>query len=186
VDALPEWAQKLLAKTRGEAANNRTKATEQAQALEATREAIAKALGLKGDDDPVAAARTAAEQREAAQSVARNLRIENAVLRAAGKAGADPLSLTDSRSFMAALEALDPEADDFAGQVDKAIVAALIANPNLRLVPAAPPPRSGGPVGGGAAVPGQLTREDLKGMSPEAVEKARQDGQLDTLLGITH
>jgi hypothetical protein len=182
VASLPDWAQKLIGKTRNEAATHRTKANEQAQALEATRDAIAKALGLKNDDDPVKAAQTAAEQRDAARLEARSTRIENAVLRSANKNGADPESLTDSRSFMRALEGLDPAADDFADQVDSAIKKAVEANPNLKV--GTPAPRSGGPVGGGPAVPGQLTREDLKDMSSEQIEEARVAGRLNQMLGI--
>jgi hypothetical protein len=184
VEELPAWAQKLITKTRSEAASNRAKASEQAQALESTRDAIAQALGLKDDSDPVKAAQTAAEERDAARQEARQTRIENAVLRSAGKHGADPEALTDSRSFMHALEAIDPAADDFGAQVDAAIVNALNANANLKLTPAAPPARSGGPVGGGTPVAGQLSRDDLKDMTPDEIAKAKEDGRLNQVLGI--
>lgn len=36
-----------------------------------------------------------------------------------------------------------------------------------------------------AAGPSQLTREDLKGMSPEAIHKAKAEGRLNKVLGIT-
>lgn len=150
VASLPDWAQKLIGKTRTEAATNRTKAGTANDALTATRDAIAKALGLKDDDDPVKAAQTAAEERDAARLEAKATKVENAVLRAAGKLGADPESLTDSRSFMRALEAIDPAADDFATQVGEAIKAALTANPNLKAAGASAPARSGGHVGGAA------------------------------------
>jgi hypothetical protein len=185
VASLPEWAQKLLAKTRTEAASNRTKATEQATALQATRDAIAKALGLQGEEDPVAAAKTATEQRDAAMTEARTTRIENAVLRSAGKHGADPEALTDSRSFMRTLEGIDPAANDFADQVDAAIKGAVEANPGLLKAGAPAPARSGGPVGGGAPVPGQLTKDDLKRMTPEEIAKAKDEGRCNALLGIT-
>lgn len=149
VASLPDWAQKLIGKTRTEAATNRTKATTSNDALTATRDAIAKALGLKDDDDPVAAAKTAADERDAAKAVNKNLAVENAVLRMAVKHGANPESLTDSRSFMRQLEAIDPAADDFATQVETAIKAAVEANPSLKAgIPA--PARSGGTVGGSA------------------------------------
>lgn len=156
VSDLPDWAQKLIGKTRSEAATNRTKATSSNDALTATRDAIAKALGLKDDDDPVAAAKTAADERDAARLEAKTTKTENAVLRAASKNGANAESLTDSRSFMRALEAIDPAADDFATQVDAAIKAAVEANPSLRASPAAAG-RSGGPVGGSA--PAQLSSD---------------------------
>lgn len=73
--------------------------------------------------------------------------IENLVLRAAPKLGADADDLLDSRRLMADLEAIDPTADDYADQVAAAIKAAVDARPNL-----AKPARagkSGNPVGGG-------------------------------------
>ena len=185
VASLPDWAQKLLGKTRTEAATNRTKASTANDALTATRDAIAKALGLTPEDDPVAAAKTAAEEREAAKAVAKNLAVENAVLRMAHKHGANPESLTDSRSFMRQLEAIDPGADDFATQLDTAIKAAVEANPSLKAQggPVVAPARSGGPVGGGAAIPGQVTEDELKTMSPAQIEQAQKDGRLAAILG---
>lgn len=149
VASLPAWAQKVIADTRSEAATHRTKATTAAETHQATMDKLATALGLKPDDDPAAAAKTAGEERDAAQAVSKNLAAENAVLRMASKNGANPESLTDSRSFMKMLEAIDPVADDFAAQVDAAIKAALEANPALKTGPPTPA-RSGGPVGGGA------------------------------------
>ncbi len=186
VASLPDWAQKLLGKTRSEAATNRTKASTANQALEATRTAIAQALGLAPEDDPIVAAKTAHEKAEAEAAVARNLRAENAVLRSAGRHGANADALTDSRSFMKALEAIDATADDFAKQVDDAIKAAVEANPNLKVAgaPAPAPARSGGPVGGGAGTDRQLTRADLKDMGPDEIEEARKAGRLNQLLGI--
>jgi hypothetical protein len=187
VDALPAFAQKMIHDLRSEAAANRTKVTSVEQAQQETMDKLAKALGLKGDDDPAKAAQTAAEERDAAKAVARNLAVENAVMRAASRSGANADALTDSRAFMRALDGIDPAADDFATQLDAAIAKAVEANPSLKAqgVPVAAPARSGGPVGGGAAIPGQLTREDIKGMTPDEILKAKEDGQLNTLLGIT-
>lgn len=187
VDALPEWAQKELRKVRAEAAASRTKATTAETTQAETMDKIAKALGLKGDDDPAAAAKTAAEGWEASKTVAKNLAVENAVMRSAMKAGANADALTDSRSFMRALEALDPAADDFKTQLDTAIKAAVEANPSLKAqgAPVAPA-RSGGPVGGGAPIPGQLTAEDVKQMRAEGrdaeIVQAKTDGRLDNLM----
>lgn len=191
VDALPDFAQKMIRDLRTEAAANRTKATTAEQTRATTMDAIAKALGLKGDDDPAKAAQTAADERDAAKSVAKNLAVENAVLRMAVKHGANPESLTDSRSFMRQLEAIDPAADDFATQVETAITKAVEANPMLKAqgVTVAAPVRSGGPVGGGAPVPGQLTEEDVKQMRREGkdaeIVKAKEDGRLDNLMKQT-
>ena len=149
VASLPDWAQKLIGKTRTEAATNRTKAGTANDALTATRDAIAKALGLKDDDDPVAAAKTAAEERDAARTEAKATKIENAVLRAAAKNGASPEALTDSLAFMRTLEAIDPTADDFAAQVGTAIKMAVEANPVLKGAPVVPTKSGGEVIGGG-------------------------------------
>jgi hypothetical protein len=187
ISTLPVQAQAYIKALRVENSTNRTKATAADTARQETMDAIAKALGLKGDDDPAAAAKTAAEERDAAKTVAKNLAVENAILRMAAKQGANPESLTDSRSFMRQLEAIDPAADDFAEKVEGAIKAALEGNPALKAqgAPVVAPARSGGPVGGGANIPGQLKRDDLKGMTPDEIIKAKEDGQLNTLLGIT-
>ena len=182
VGSLPEWAQKLIRDTRQEAATHRTKANEISTKHQEALDAIAAALGLKGDDDPATAAKTAAEERDAARQEARATKIENAVLRIAAKHGANPEALTDSRSFMKQLEAIDPAAEDFAAQVDAAVKKAVEANPSLKGASPAPA-RSGGPVGGGAAIPVQLTREDLLKMSPEEIVQADKDGRLKSIKG---
>ena len=179
----PEESQKLVKNLRTEAATNRTKATTAEQEKQATLDKIATALGLKADDDPAKAAQTAAEERDAAQSVARNLAAENAVMKAALKAGANPEALADSRSFMRQIEALDPAVDDFAVKVSEAVDAAVKANPTLKTAPAVPA-RSGGPVGGGTPPAGQLTEEDVKTMTPAQIVAAKAEGRLNHLLGI--
>jgi len=183
VEGLPAGAQKMIHDLRAEAAANRTKATEATTQSQAKLDAVLSALGLKSADDPAEAAKTAAAQRDAALAEAKQVKVENAVLRAARKAGADPEALTDSRSFMKQLDAIDPAADDFSAQVEAAINKAVEVNPGLK--PVTPPPRSGGPVGGGAPVAGQLSRDDLQTMSTDEINKAREEGRLNQLLGIT-
>lgn len=114
--------------------------------VEEFKDAIAKALGLKDDETPDP--KKLAGDLTAAQREARSTKVENAVLRHAFKAGANPDALTDSRAFMAKLGDLDPTADDFSSKVEAAIKDAVEANPSLRTAPA-PPPKSGGQVGGG-------------------------------------
>ena len=182
VTSLPEWAQKLLKDTRDEAATYRTKHKTLDEQHQGLVDGIARALGLKKDDGPAAAAQAAAQERDKARALAREATIENAVLRLARKHDANPDALADSRSLMSKLADIDPTADDFAAQVEAAIKAALEANPSLKLAQATPS-RSGGPVGGGQGVPGQLSYEDLKKMTPEQIEEARQAGRLKSLLG---
>jgi hypothetical protein len=183
--SLPERTQREIRDLRSEAASYREKARTSEQTRQETMDAIAKALGLKGDDDPAKAAQTAAEERDAAKTVAKNLAVENAVLRMANKQGANPESLTDSRSFMRQLEAIDPADAEFAEKVEAAIKTALEGNPALKAQGTAPvaPARSGGPVGGGAAIPGQVTEDELKTMNPAQIEQAQKDGRLNAILG---
>jgi hypothetical protein len=78
------------------------------------------------------------------------------------------------------------------GEVDPAAISAAITDlltrkPHLAAKPV--PPTFEGSADGGAAGreagPSQLTREDLKGKSPEFIAKARAEGRLKTLLGHT-
>jgi hypothetical protein len=183
VESLPAWAQKLIRDTREEAASHRTKANTVAAEHQASLDAIAKALGLKEADDPAAAAKTAAEERDAARAEAKQAKVENAVLRMAAKHGAVPEALTDSRSFMAQLDAIDPAAEDFTAKLETAIKAAVEANPALKAAPVVPA-RSGGPLPPTPPAAGQLTAEDVKAMTPDEVVKAKAEGRLNQLLGV--
>jgi hypothetical protein len=182
VDQLPEFAQKLIRDLRSESATYRTKNKEQAEAQQASLDAIAKALGLKGDDDPAKAAQTAAEERDAARKQAQDATTTLAVYRMAAKQGVNAESLTDSRAFMRQLDAIDPADAEFAAKVEAAIQTAVEANPLLKTMPSAPPARSGGPVGGGAAVPGQVSDEEVASMSPAEIAKALEEGRLASVL----
>ena len=142
VSSLPPWAQKLIRDTRGEAANHRTKAKDAETKHAGTLDAIAKALGLKGDDkptDPAKLAEDLATEREQGQQA----RTELAVFRAAGKHGADPDKLLDSRAFAAKLAKVDPTDSK---KINDLIKAAVEDNPSYKT--AAPPPASGAPMGG--------------------------------------
>jgi len=152
VASLPEWAQKLIKDTREEAAGHRTKANEADAKHQATLDAIAKALGLKPNDDPTEAARAAASERDAARGESKALKIELAVARAAIAQGVLPDALTDSRSFMAKVADLDPSAADFQAKLDAAVKEAVAASGGVAGVPPASPrqggsntPPSGGP-----------------------------------------
>lgn len=186
VAGLPEWTQKMIKDLRSEAATNRTKATTAEQTKQETMDAIAKALGLKESDDPAAAAKTAAAERDAARKQAQDATTTLAVYRMANKYGANPEALTDSRSFMRELEAIDPADAEFAAKVEAAITAAIEANPLLKTSPAAPPTRSGAPVGGGAAPVAEYSAEWVHQMAAEGhhdlIVKAKAEGKLNRLL----
>ncbi|MFH0980115.1 MAG: hypothetical protein V2A79_01070 [Planctomycetota bacterium] len=184
IATLDARTQKYITELRQENAKDRTKAKETAaaEARKTLAQEIGKALGLVDNDDPAAAAKTAAEQRDAALAEAKAVKVEIAVMRTAAKHGASPEALVDSRAFMTKLAGLDPAADDFAAQVDAAVKEAVESNPTLKVAPPAPA-RSGGPVGGGTPPAGQLSREDLQKMAPADIVKAREEGRLKNLLG---
>lgn len=168
VDELPSWAQKLIRDGRTEAASNRAKAKEHADALEALKaqsqkqlDGIAQALGLKPEQatpEQIMAERDAARataDQSAAQ--ARQSQVELAVFRAAAQTGANGTALLDSRSFVAGLDGLDPSSPDFPQQVADKIAAATEANPAWKTaVPApavVPPPLAAPPAPPAAPVP---------------------------------
>lgn len=70
----------------------------------------------------------------AAQRETRATKVENAILRRAGKHEADAGMLVDSRTFMASVADLDPSADDFTSKVDDAIKKAVDDNDAFRVV----------------------------------------------------
>lgn len=104
---------------------------------------IGKALGIVKDDEPVDPERLAADL-QTAQQQAREARVHLAVHQTAGTAGADPLALLDSSSFLAKVGTLDPTADGFAGKVEAAIKEAVAANPRLKAEGQAPTGGKGG------------------------------------------
>ncbi|HVK25052.1 MAG TPA: hypothetical protein VM677_27140 [Actinokineospora sp.] len=153
----PTTLKATIAALRKENAKDRTdaksKAAETAKAELAQQ--IGKALGLVKNDEPADPAKLAAQAAESAET-ARQAQVELAVFKAAVPAGADPIKLTDSRSFMAKVTKLDPTADGFGKKVADAVAEHIEANPNAKTTPAAPP-RSGAPVGGGTPAGGRST-----------------------------
>ncbi|MGX1221998.1 hypothetical protein [Streptomyces ambofaciens] len=133
--------QKELKTANGEAAKARTSA-KKAAADEARAEIVkelGKALGLIKDDketppDPAALM----AQVEKATSAHRETAVELAIYRHAGKHGADPDALTDSRTFLSSIKELDPSEDGFAKKVQAAIKQAVADNPKLKAQGQAP------------------------------------------------
>lgn len=142
VGSLPDWAQKLVKDLRSEAASNRTTA-KQTAAEEARNEfaqKIGKALGLIKDGEKAPDADQLARDLAAAQKDGQQARVELAVYRAAGKAGADADALLDSRAFLDSLKDVDPTD---AKKVGALIKTALDDNPRYRASGQAPAPRGG-------------------------------------------
>ena len=202
VDELPAWAQKSLADVRAEAAANRVKAKENADALAAfqadqakQRDALAKAFGLVGDEPPTAEQLTerltaSNAERDAERKRAQQAAVELAVLRAAATQQVDGNALLDSRQFVSALDGLDPTSADFSQKVSETIATAVERNPGYKPTVAPPPPappapptvpKSGAEFGAPPAGPRQWTETDVDNASPKQLQKAINDGLLETL-----
>lgn len=160
-----------------EAQKYRQQAREAQAAQQAQLDTIAKALGLKPDDvDPAALT----EQLTTAQAAARESATQLAVYRAAPALGADPDALLDSASTLRALADIDPADAD---AVAAAITTALESNPRLKAADPQPPAGRSSAPAGGPPQPAQLSRADLKRMTPEEIVTARREGRLASLLG---
>lgn len=124
----PDRAQRALESAR---AGEKT-AKDAQKASDGRLAAVLKALGLDGDGkpDPKDLERQVTETTAAARNVA----IENLVLRNAGKAGANGDALLDSNAFLKSLTDIDPAAADAPDKVAAAITAALTANPMLKAI----------------------------------------------------
>jgi hypothetical protein len=132
---------KELKQANADAAKARTTAKKNA-AEEAKAELVqqmGRALGLIKDDKDEAPdpAKLTAEI-ERATAAHRETAIELAIYRSAGKHGADPDALTDSRTFLNSIKDLDPSDEGFAKAVNTAIKKAVDDNPKLKSAPAAP------------------------------------------------
>ncbi|MFJ1858747.1 hypothetical protein ACIOHA_15730 [Streptomyces anulatus] len=162
--------QKELKAANGESAKARTTA-KKAAADEARTEIVqelGKALGLIKDDDkdatpPDPAALTA--KIEQATAAHRETAVELAVYRGAGKYGADPDALTDSRAFLNSIKGLDPSDDGFSKAVSAAIKKAVEDNPKLKTGSQAPD-RSAGDFNGGTG--------DGDGSDPTDIDEIRK------------
>lgn len=139
---------------------------------------IGKALGLVKDDEPVDPARLT-EQLTTAQKESRAQQLENAILRAAIKRGADPDALIDSRSFMERAAQTDPT--DAAG-IAALIDGALTGNSRFKGVQAAP--AGGADLGpGGQTAPrtyteAQLNDHDFYMANREDILRAVNEGRI--------
>lgn len=137
---------------RREAANYRTQSKEQQQQQADAMRQLAKAFGIEVADDEPPDPKQLQSQIEQSQSSERQARVELAAYRKAGTHGADPDALLDSRTFLDQVAKLDPNANDFDGQLDAAVKASVEANPKLKQ--AAPgggrngPPQGPQPPGG--------------------------------------
>ncbi|GCD94067.1 hypothetical protein [Embleya hyalina] len=115
-------------------------------------DAIAKALGLKSEDQAPSPEQLASKVTDL-EATTRSQAVELAVLKRAGALGARGDRLTDSRAFLDKVGKLDPAGSNFDAQVDAAISAALKADASLAVTQ--PPTRSGGDFNGGPGTSGK-------------------------------
>ncbi|MFE9300821.1 hypothetical protein [Streptomyces sp. NPDC006856] len=144
------------------------------------RRALEKQLAEKDGNDQAEKARREAESAALTKANARILRAEVKAA-AAGKLAdpADAYKFVDLDQFE-----VDDDGNVDSDEVAEAIDDLIQSKPYLA---AATAKRFQGTGDGGAARkagrPKQLTRADLKSMTPEAIDKAREDGRLDDLMG---
>jgi hypothetical protein len=120
-------------------------------------------------NDPAELAKVLADREKALADT----QMELAVLKIAGEKGND---LLDSRKFLESIKGLEVGSDAFNAKVKEAADAKPDSGGKKG--------KSGGAElnGGSPATKGQLTREDLKGMSPEEIVTAESEGRLTSLL----
>jgi hypothetical protein len=195
-----------MAKLRKENADWRTKLRAQEEAAKSLREAQEKQAAetaslkdvlaklqsvLNPDSDTPPDPAKLAEQLTAAQAetarvaaekdqAIRDLTIRAALPGIAAKANANLDGVQDFLVASGALAKLDPVAATFTADLESAVAAALDARPYLKNAQVAK--RSGAEIPGRNGGSDQLTREQLKGMTPEQINKAREAGQLNKLL----
>lgn len=173
----PEAARAEIERLRRENASSRTNAKAKAaeEAKKELAQTIGKALGLVEDEQVDPAALT--EQLTKAQADQRQAALELAIFRATPDASVAN-ALLDSRSFLAKVADTDPTDAD---AIAEAVQAAVSNNPALGKRLPAPNPAQGSS-GNGPSAAGQLTRDDLKSMTPDEINKARVEGRLDDLM----
>jgi hypothetical protein len=136
-----------------------------------------------GEDDAAKAVREAREKAEADALTKANARILKAEVKAAaaGKLSdpADALRFLDVSDFE-----VDADGNVDTDAIKEAVDDLLKSKPYLAAQGGA---RFKGSADGGArkgSRPSQLTRDDLKGLSPEQIVAAKNEGRLDDLLGV--
>lgn len=194
----PARFEKLVENLRGDVAAEKAKREAAEQKAKDDQAAfmkkVASAFGLEADEEkpptPEELAKQLAEEQtrtKASDDRARQTAVELAVYKTAGRHGGDPDALLDSRNFASAIAKLDPAADGFAGEVEKAVKAAVEGNPKLAAkVPEKKPetpPAGGAPMSGAPGGKRQLGAEDVKRMTPEQITQAVQEGRLKSYLG---
>lgn len=160
--SLPTDVADYIRELRGENKARRTEHEDTKTKLEQVLTALG--LGEKTDDDPAVLAQQASTERDQATATAQEAVRELAIYKAAVAQGANPDALTDSRTFMASVTALDPADAEFGEQVSAAIKDALTKNAAYRTT--APTTGAGSAdFTGGNAGGGEINAERFASMS---------------------
>lgn len=188
-----DWRTKLRAQ---EEAASQLKAAQEKQAAETAslKDVLAKLQSVLNPDantppDPAklteqltaAQAETARIAAEKDQMI-RDLTVKAALPAAMAKANAKPGITEKVLIADGVLAKLDPTSPSFVADLESAVAAAVEADPDLKVAPAAKPSRSGAEIPGRSGGSDQLTREQLNGMSSAEITKALADGKFKKLL----
>ena len=150
----------MIADLRKENASSRSNAKQQAadDARNSLVQELGKALGLVKDDPPAdpkalqAQIATIGGENTSLKTQAQAAETRQAALLAAITAGANPVALLDSNSFLKSIEGLAPTDTE---KITAAITAAISTNPSLKAAPVAP--KSGPEINGGTGGQGKPT-----------------------------
>lgn len=188
---------KSLSRKHEKQAKDNSEASQTAAQRQEALDKVLAALGVDGAGSKAPDIATITAQFEQEKAASRARAVELAVLRAAGRNGADGDALLDSRGFLNSLDGVDPT--DTAAIAD-AVKAAVTANPRYALAADTagqgantgqqppgqqPPPRQASSVGEFNGAPGgqrQWTQADVDRANPAQLEKAIGDGLLHNYL----
>lgn len=183
---------KTLSRKHERQAKENADASAAAAAEQAKLDKVLTALGLDTATSKTADVDTITSQLQAARAAQRAHAVELAVLRAAGRNGADGDALLDSRSFLDSLNGVDP-ADTAA--ITDAIKTAVTTNPRFgraatdtdgAATTTTPPARQASSTSDFSGAPGgqrQWTEADVQRATPAQLRKATADGLLKQYLG---
>jgi|GEM_PF-1531256 len=187
VEDLPPWAQKRIKDLAKEAGDHRIKAKTAATEAKEINERLAgfldgfaKVLGLAEDEEkPLTPEQMTAQiadltrNGEDLASKLRAARVELAAWRTGSAHDADTRELLDSRDFFGRITGLDPDAEEFPGQLSELIKTAVESNPakfRLAAARAAQQAPSGGEFSGGPAGERNVNEMDVD----ELLKKRRE------------
>jgi ribosomal protein L29 len=174
-----------LAKTRTEAAGYRTQ--NKGELAEFKKQLAALAGGTPdapGPSDPASILAQIQKERADEKQEIRRLKVDLALNDVYQKVGVKAKTTRSLLETEGLLSGLNPDDAEFPKSLHAAVKKLADEYPELKTAQATAPTaiRSSAPFPGGNNAPPQLTREDLKGMSAEEINTAREKGQLNQVL----